>query len=618
MTHRIHGLAVPGDPAVSPDGAHVLFTVSTIDVTEDRYVRVVWLAEGDTARPFTSGPGDGSARWAPDGRRIAFTRKQDDRPQVAVIPRDGGEASIVTTFPLGAVSEPRWSPDGSSIAVVGSAWRGEWAEMDDEERARRPRRIRRRDYRVDDRGWVHDRSRFIHLVDPEGGTARRLTDGDSDEAAPVWSPDGSTIAFLSDLTEPSGFRGGASILAADVATGEIREVAAHGSWSVLAYRPDGVLHALGSPVVDQPDHAGLWRFEHREVVCLTGGLDRPVFSFAAGPPRLVFDGDTAHVSLVDRGSVGLIAIGPDGGVEERVTGRSVVTGFDVAGGTTAVTVSTIASPGRFEVHGAGGTVVHDDLGGVTPDVVEPDHFTLDGPAGELDVWVYLPPGEEEVPLLLNIHGGPSSQYGWGFFDEFQVYCAAGYGVVATNPRGSTGRSLEFLRAVRGEGWGRVDVEDVDAVVAAALDRHPRLDPERMGVMGGSYGGFLTAWLIGRQDRWKAAIVERALLSWPSFAGTSDIGGWFEGLYGIDPDARWEVSALRLAPGVTTPTLVLHSEDDHRCPIEQAEQYFAALLAAGVETELVRFPGEGHELSRSGSPRHREERFDIVLEWLDRL
>ncbi|MGD8289054.1 MAG: prolyl oligopeptidase family serine peptidase, partial [Gemmatimonadota bacterium] len=231
----------------------------------------------------------------------------------------------------------------------------------------------------------------------------------------------------------------------------------------------------------------------------------------------------------------------------------------------------------------------------------------------------LPEGGERVPLLLNIHGGPAAQYGHAFFDEFQVYVGAGYGVVACNPRGSAGKGDEFVRAVAGDGWGRVDRSDIDVVVREALRRYPRLDPDRMGVMGGSYGGFLSAWLIGQEDRWRSAVVERALLVWDSFAGTSDIGATFPAEYtGADHpdgwDTWWEKSPLRLADRVRTPTLLLHAENDYRCPIEQAEQYFMALLKQGVEVEMLRFPGEGHELSRNGAPKHRVERFEAILDW----
>lgn len=613
MPSRLHGIAAPSDPVVSPDGTKIAYVVTTIDVEGDRYVRDIWLMADGEHRRFTTGGSDASPQWSPDGRRLAFVRKVDDHPQLAVIEVDGGEAEVVTSFPLGVAGRPAWSPDGSRIAVVGVDWTDEWADLDDEERARRPRRITRRDYRADGIGWTHDRRRHVYVIDLGGETEpRRVTDGEANELAPIWSPNGAAISFLTDLSDRPGYQPGADIVTAPAEGGTARPVAPRGSWHALAYDADGVLHAIGNPGLDFPELPGLWRLEEepRPVVADAG---RGLFSLSGGPDRFGFDGGRAYVPFVDSGRVAIAAVDPTGEIELVVDERAIVTGFDRRAGTTAYTLSSMEHPARLVVERADRTETRDEFGDRRPDVIPPQHFEVDG----LDVWVYLPPGDEKVPLLLNIHGGPAAQYGWGYFDEFQVYAAAGYGVVATNPRGSGGRDRDFLRAVMGEGWGTVDVEDIDTAVAAALERFPRLDPQRMGVMGGSYGGFLTAWLIAHQDRWKAAIVERALLSWPSFGGTSDIGGWFAQSYLGDPELEWDRSPLRLASQVRTPTLIIHSENDFRCPIEQAEQYFDALLRNGVEAEFVRFPGEGHELTRSGKPRHREERFDIVLDWLER-
>lgn len=591
--------------------------MTEVDSEDDLYRSRIWIATGDEVRSFTAGERDTSPRLSPDGSRLAFLRWREGIAQLATIEVDGGEARVLTDFPLGVFGEPEWAPSGSAVAVVGTDWREEWADLDEDERRRRPRRITRRDYRADGLGWRHDRSRFVYLVDPDGATEpRRLTSGTEDELGPVWSPDGTEIAFLSDTSPRPGFDPDIDIRVASVEDGSIRPGGPRGQWSALGYRPDGVLHGSGSLSGEFPDLAGLWRFEP-ETACVSAGHPRSILSLAVGSPRLRFAGSRAIVSDIDGGTAGVIAIDPEGEVTELWNERDVVTGFDLREGTLALVSSTVDSPGRVVIRKGDETTVHADFGGSVPETVEPDHFVIDGPACPLDVWVYLPPGEEKVPLLLNIHGGPASQYGWGYFDEFQVYAAAGYGVVATNPRGSGGGDREFLRAVTGEGWGTVDVEDVDAAVTAALERHPRLDANRMGVMGGSYGGFLTAWLIAHQDRWSAAIVERALLSWPSFGGTSDIGGWFGDGYLGEPGLLWDRSPLRVADRVRTPTLIIHSEQDYRCPIEQAEQYFDMLLRNDVPTELVRFPGEGHELSRKGRPRHREERFEIILEWLGR-
>ena len=223
------------------------------------------------------------------------------------------------------------------------------------------------------------------------------------------------------------------------------------------------------------------------------------------------------------------------------------------------------------------------------------------------------------PVLLNIHGGPATQYGFGFFDEFQVYAGAGYAVVATNPRGSSGRGLDFTRAVVGDAWGVVDLADINAALDAALDRFPQLDRDRIGIMGGSYGGYMTAWAIAHDQKYRSAIVERALLSFPSFAGTSDIGPFFGPNYiqTTDLAPMWAKSPLSLVDRVRTPTLMIHSEEDFRCPIEQAEQFLVALWQNDVPAEMLRFPGEGHELSRSGKPKHRVERFQAILAWHDK-
>lgn len=616
MTDRLHGLATPSDPAVSPDGERVAFAVTVVDSEEDRYRRRIWLAEGGRARPFTSGPGDSLAAWSPDGQRLAFLRTEDRIAQLAVIPVDGGEARILTALPLGVSGVPVWSPEGSRLAVVGIDWRPAWDDLDDEERSRRPRRIRRRDYRADGLGWTHDRQRAVYLVDADGdGGARRLDDSNRDQVGPAWSPDGSRIAYLSDLSPRPGYEPGTEVRVVSVDGGEVLGAAPRGMWAALGFRPDGVLHGLGRPGDDFPDLPGLWRLD--PVVEQVGAHARAHFSFAVGTARLRFDGDTALVWDIDAGSAGVLAVEPDGSMRKLRSGQEVASGFDRAGGTFAAVVSTVDCPGRLAIEREGATETHGDFGGSDVGAIVPRHLVVEGPGGPLDVWVYLPPGDGPVPLLLNIHGGPASQYGWGYFDEFQVYAAAGYGVVATNPRGSAGGDREFLHAVKGEGWGSVDVEDIDAAVAGALGEFPRLDGARMGVMGGSYGGFLTAWLIAHQTRWRTAVVERALLSWPSFGGTSDIGGWFGDRYLGEERLLWERSPLRVADRIETPTLIIHSENDFRCPIEQAEQLFDVLAGNGVPTEFVRFPGEGHELSRSGRPRHREERFEIILEWLGR-
>jgi dipeptidyl aminopeptidase/acylaminoacyl peptidase len=251
----------------------------------------------------------------------------------------------------------------------------------------------------------------------------------------------------------------------------------------------------------------------------------------------------------------------------------------------------------------------------------PERFTYERAGYTLDGWVMMPADFEEgktYPALLNVHGGPATQYGHVFFDEFQVYAGAGYAVIFTNPRGSQGYGEDFMRAVLTD-WGNNDYLDVMAGLEAALERAPWIDRERLGVMGGSYGGYMTSWIVGHDHRFKAACSERALNEFTSMFGTSDIGHTFPkehvGMYPWeDREAHIRHSPLTYAPQIQTPLLILHAENDLRCPIEQAEQLYVWLKKLGKEVLFVRFPDEGHEMSRSGKPRHRLERFNLILDW----
>lgn len=616
-------LRIPSDPHLDPTGRRAAFTVSRPDTENDRYERQIWVSDDSGARPFTAGPRDSAPRWAPDGRFLAFLRSPEDgKPaQVAVMPVDGGEPKVVSDFKYG-VEGLEWSPDGSRIAVTAVTPTEAWEDADDDEKKRRPRRITGLPYRFDTIGMMDDRKRHVWLVDPDGSEDPRcLTQGDFDEGLQGWSPDGTRLVITTDRDPGRALVPGNDVYELNVETGEMTRVGPRGLWQAASYRPDGVLHLLGAPVPDYPNLSTLHRVESDgSLTDLTRHLDRSCTSLAGGPPFIRWIGDSAMVALEDSGRTGLIRVDPDGTTTTLVDGDRSVGGADAAVDRVVYTSSTWDSPGEvYSRTGETGSAIT-DLNTEDLDLVEPVHFRV-GP-DEIDTWVYLPDGDHRVPLLLNIHGGPASQYGFGFFDEFQMYVGAGYGVVACNPRGSSGRGLDFVKAVVGDGWGVVDLADIRLVVEEALERFPRLDPERMGIMGGSYGGFMTAWTIAAEDRWKSAVVERALTNFASFAGTSDIGPDFPRNYtGADyPDGWerwWEKSPMAYVHKVKTPTLVIHSENDYRCPIEQGEQYFAALLKNGVTAEMVRFPGESHELTRSGKPKHRFERFEIILDWHDR-
>jgi dipeptidyl aminopeptidase/acylaminoacyl peptidase len=333
----------------------------------------------------------------------------------------------------------------------------------------------------------------------------------------------------------------------------------------------------------------------------------------------------------DEGDVPLYRVRPASGraPESLVGGTRQVTGFSASGdgALVAFTATDDTSPPELFVCRADGTGERQltDLNREWKAEVwraRPERFRFERAGFTVDGWVMPPFGREagrRYPALLNVHGGPASQYGHRFFDEFQVYAGAGYAVVYLNPRGSRGYSEAFARAVVGD-WGGGDHADLMAGLDEALRRFDFLDPGRLGVMGGSYGGFMTSWIVGHTDRFRAACSERAVNAMWSMYGTSDIGHWFQEAHALGrppwEDLRWylEHSPLSYARDIRTPLLILHSESDLRCPMEQAEQLYVALKKLKRPVRLVRFPDEDHELSRSGRPRHRLARFRILLEW----
>jgi dipeptidyl aminopeptidase/acylaminoacyl peptidase len=635
------------DPRLSPDGATVACVVTSVDGEANEYRGAIWLAPLDTAAPprrFTfGGKSDGNPRWSPDGSHLAFTSNRDGKvAQLYVMPVGGGEARKLTALSED-VTQPEWSPDGKRLTFVSRVRDAEYEEEDD--KRREPRRISRLQYKHDDIGWTVDRPQHVFTVAADGSAAPvQLTAGDFEDSWPVWAPDGATLAFVSARHPDWDLEMVSDVYLVDAAGGEPRRLTrGGGSIGGLSWAPDGSRLAVERypAVFDDPRHTqiGVVDPASGDISLLTLSLDRDCGGYGA-IREPVWDGSEIYFPVDDHGATHVYRVPADGSAAPQlvVGGEREVTGFDVRGGrvafsaTEATRLSELYDGGAGPAPGAGGrrlTGVGDAFA-EGRELVAPERYTaVSADGSEVEAWVMRPAGYEpgrRYPTLLSIHGGPFAQYTVGFFDEFQVYCGAGYVVLFANPRGSSGYDEAWGRAIRGPGeagpgWGSVDYEDCMAVVDEALRRFDLVDPERLGVLGGSYGGYMTSWIVSHSDRFKAAISERSVNSMVSEWGSSDFGwdfkGYMEAFLHENVERYLAVSPATYARDIHTPLLILHSEEDLRCPVEQAEQLFVTLRLLKRPVEMVRFPKESHELSRSGSPAHRVQRFRVILEFLDR-
>ncbi|MEP6759311.1 MAG: S9 family peptidase [Actinomycetota bacterium] len=633
----VYRLTGAGDPRLSPDGATVAYVVAWID--EDYAPRsAIWTVAADGAAPprrlTFGGSRDASPRWSPDGRWLAFTSARNDKPaQLFVLPVDGpGESRQLTRLP-GAVEGPAWSPESGQIAFVARAH--DPADDVEDVSKRPPRRFTRLQFRLDNEGWTQGRTHHLYVVGLDDTEPVQLTEGDAEDQMPAWSPDGAGIAFISARHEDWDLGTASDVYTIDARGGvPARITSTDGTCLLPVWSPDGdrIAHVYIPGSFDEPRHGRIAVVDVASGArtVLTENLDRNAAPFPAmRAPAWV--GERIVFPAEDAGKLPLYEVPADGSAPavRRADPAGSLSGFDLIGDRLAYAASTPTSLAEVFVDGLQltdvGAAFRSDVA-----LAAPEPFVAIAPDGiEVPGWIIRPPGfdpDRQYPAVLNIHGGPFTQYGDRFFDEFQVAAGAGYVVLYANPRGSSGYSEAWGRAIRGPveggpGWGSVDYDDLMAVTDEAIKRFSFIDPERIAVMGGSYGGYMTSWIVGHTDRFRCAISERAVNEMVSEDGSSDFAGFFRGYVGAHPweapEAYRQISPLTYADQITTPVLILHSEDDLRCPINQGEQLFTVLRALRREVEFVRFPGESHELTRSGSPTHRVQRFELVLAWLDR-
>lgn len=635
---------------VSPDGSTIVFAVSHSDLGSNLTVGQLFIAaaDGTTApRRFTRGVRDAAPAFSPDGRLIAFLRAEAGKPaQLHIVSSTGGEPVQLTDRLLG-VSDFAWSPAGDRIAFSSrEPEEGRYGSVEGlDAAAEAPRHITTLRYKRNGLGYVGDRRSQLFVIEtpaindepnypraPRVGdreqpvavlpAAMQVTDGDVDHGSFAWLADGSRIIVQAGRHKSRDTTLFSQLWSIDPsALVEPVLVTPHGAplnISDVVVTSDGTIFFTaqdmgesGRDFVGRAMNVFVVRGEAVEK------LTDDDLDFGDPGVMIAAHGSQSVIAIERRrGRHVLHEIDAEGTIDLALDGDITITALSSAGGTTAIALGTAAHTAQLAVVTDGAARVLTQFDG--PAAFETHELTIAARDGyPVHGWVTVPEGPGPHPVLLMIHGGPFAQYGVGFFDETQVFAAAGYAVVYCNPRGSASYGVDHGRAIR-QKMGTVDYTDVLDFLDGAIAATPAIDGTRAGIMGGSYGGYLTAWTIAHDDRFTAAIVERGFIDPETFVGTSDIGDFFGQEYvGTDVELVRSQSPQAVASRVTTPTFVIHSADDLRCPLGQAETYYATLKAQGVDAELLIFPGENHELSRSGRPRHRVQRFEAMLDWWER-
>ncbi|MFQ3667337.1 MAG: S9 family peptidase [Fimbriimonadaceae bacterium] len=649
-----------GDPQISPDGERILFTKKHVSEKNKNVSNLFTVDLGGSVTQWTRGEGgDGHGRWSPDGSQIAFVSgREKPSSQIFLISTTGGEARKLTSLPEGSIGGFKWSPDGRRIAFLFRETHADWTEAAKKKREESgastpPLVVDNLWYRLDGDGYFGGQRYAVYIVDVGTGEHRKLYSG-----CPLgwysfdWSPHSDEIV-VSHPASKTPFR--------EPEDDKIVRVALNGqAWtleglpkggkSALKWSPDGkwIAYVGHPPHEEDPwlqlnnrlwicsaDGGGARCLHPNDDYCLTAATlsDTKDASFDAAV-EWAPDSQALYVAVGWHGEtqVGMARLDQEG-LEMLTSGHHAVALGNVSRdgsrlATVYATPTRIPEVGVYEfgidreaprVLTAFNAAYHDQVS-----LSEPEEIWLDSPDGwKVHAWVMKPVGYLEpkrYPAILEVHGGPAAQYGWVYFHEMQLLAAQGYVVVYSNPRGSKGYGERHCNSIQRD-WGNLDWIDIQTVVHW-MQHQPYIHPGQMGIMGGSYGGYMTNWAVGHTDAFKAAITDRCVSNMVSMGGNSDFPFWrdsyFKGLpWGDlqDIEHLWKQSPIAYFKNVKTPMLIIHSEGDLRCNIEQSEQIFTALQQEGVESRFVRYPAStSHGMSRSGPADLRIHRLNQIVEW----
>ena len=638
-------LEVARDPQISPDGTMIAFVRAGADIMKDRYRSGLWIVNysGGEARPLGDNTARESApRWSPDGKKLLFTSDRDGTAQLYVRWMDTGQVAQLTHVQE-APQDATWSPNGRWIAFsmsvpdevepfVKMPTKPKGAEW-----AKEPKTIRRMIFRRDGEGYLQEAHAQIFVLPADGGTPRQLTRGAYDHAGKLeWTPDSATLLFSANLKDDPDYDPAESeIHAIDIADGAITTLTHRvGPDAQPAISPDGNHIAY----VGFDDHVQGYQVTQLYVMNRDGGGARALTSKLdrdAADPVFSRDGKGVYFSYDDRGNTRIAYVTLDGKLTELARNLGGVShsrpygggSFSIASnGRFAYTMTRAEHPADIAVGRRGDkarqlTRLNDDVFATRElGKVEELQWQSSFDRREIQGWIVKPPGfdaKKKYPLILEIHGGPFANYGDRFASEMQLYAAAGYVVLYTNPRGSTSYGEEFGNLIHHAYPGH-DYDDLMSGVDALLAQG-YVDANKLYVTGGSGGGVLTAWIVGSTNRFRAAVVAKPVINWTSHALTADNPAfftryWFPGSPWERQNDYWARSPLARVGQVQTPTMLITGEADHRTPISESEQYYAALKLRKVDTALVRIPDSSH--SMEGRPSFLVAKIAHILRWFE--
>ena len=635
------------DPRIAPNGQEAVFVKTHIDEEDNKYISNLFHINlhANEVTQWTHGKESvSSPAWSADGKQIAFLSDREEKNQVFILQARGGEAQKLTSFENG-VSSFLWSPCGKKIWVNAAVKEGKsFTDKEEKDEKKKPEayRVTKMKYQMDGAGLLpQDTFRQIGVVDIETQEVTQFTEGNHQYGLQAVSHDGKKLVIGVNRTENQDFDFRQPLLMVDVDTKEETIlVDEEGFYGGAAFSLDDRYIAFvgADNKFHNATHSDLYVYDTDDGtrMNLTESLDAPVGDAAvadhqqgSGAPAVVWTKhNQLYFQLSTMGDIRLYFASLEGELYPATTENEHIYGYDVStnGEFALVAVSNAVNPGELYKQ----TIVSGERQELTSfnsaylkevELIEPEAIVYKSLTNwDVHGWLMKPAGYvegEKYPLIVEIHGGPHAMYGNTFFHEMQLLAAQGYGVLYVNPRGSHGYSQEFVDAVRGD-YGGGDYKDIMAGLDYAIKENDWIDTDRLGVTGGSYGGFMTNWIVGHSDRFKAAVTQRSISNWISFFGVSDIGYYFSdwqiGADMTNVEKLWEHSPLKYAENIETPLLILHSEKDFRCPIEQAEQLYITLKSMGKETEFVRFPDANHNLSRTGTPNLRVARLDEITGW----